>query len=90
MPTTFKNLAIVQHRDTLQDATIRGGGYRPSIHRFHVGEYVYLQQTTPTTLDVTAGRIILRVREVLAFGIFMLEGCDGVVWKDHVSNCVPM
>jgi len=31
------------------------------------------------TLDVMAGRIILRVREVLAFGVIMLEGCDGVV-----------
>ncbi|CAK9224426.1 unnamed protein product [Sphagnum troendelagicum] len=19
----------------------------------------------------------------------MLEGCDGVVWKDHVRNCAP-
>jgi len=40
-------------------------------------------------LDVTAGRTILRVRKVLAFGVFMLEGCDGVVWKDHVHNCAP-
>jgi hypothetical protein len=27
MPTTFENVAIVQHMDTLQYATIRGGGY---------------------------------------------------------------
>jgi len=44
-----------------------------------VGDYVYLQQTTPTTLDVTAGRIILRVQKVLASGVLMLEGRDGVV-----------
>jgi len=37
-PTTFKNLAIVQHRDTLRYAIIWGGGYRPSIRKFHVGE----------------------------------------------------
>jgi len=43
MPTAFKNLAIAQHRDTLQYAIIRGGGYRPSIRRFHVGDYIYLQ-----------------------------------------------
>ncbi len=59
MPTTFKNLAIAQHMDTLWYAIIQGGGYRPSIHRFHVGDYVYSQQTTPTTLDVTVGHIIL-------------------------------
>jgi hypothetical protein len=59
MPTTFENFAIAQHRDTLRYAIIRGGSYRPSIRRFHVGDYVYLQQTAPTTLDVTAGRTIL-------------------------------
>ncbi len=42
MPVVFENLAIAQHKDTLWYATIRGGGYRPSIHRFHVGDYVYL------------------------------------------------
>jgi hypothetical protein len=89
MPATFENLAIVQHRDTLRYANIWGGCYRPSICRFHVGDYVYLQQTVPTTLDVTTSRTILRVRKVLAFGILMLEGHDGVVWKDHVRNCGP-
>jgi hypothetical protein len=61
MPTTFKNLAIAQHRDTLQYATIWGGGYQPLIHRFHVGDYVYLQQTTVTMLDVTSSHTILRM-----------------------------
>ncbi len=42
MPITFENLAIVQHMDTLRYAIIRGGGYRPLIRRFHVGDYVYL------------------------------------------------
>jgi hypothetical protein len=87
MPTAFENLAIAQHRDTLRYAIIWGGGYRPSIPRFHVGDYVYLQQTAPTTLDVTAGRTILQVRKVLASGVLMLEGRNGVVWKDHVRNC---
>jgi hypothetical protein len=42
MLAVFENLAIAQHRDTLRYAIIRGGGYRPSIRRFHVGDYVYL------------------------------------------------
>ncbi len=79
MPLTFENLAIAQHRDTLRYAIIWGGGYQPSIHRFHVGDYVYLQQIAPMMLDVTIGRTILRVREVLAYGVLMLEGHDGVV-----------
>jgi hypothetical protein len=40
-------------------------------------------------LDVTASRAILQMREVLASGILILEGHDGVVWKDHVRNCAP-
>jgi len=43
MLVVFENLAIAQHKDTLRYAIIRGGGYRPSIHKFHVGDYVYLQ-----------------------------------------------
>ncbi len=54
-----------------------------------MGDYVYLQQTALTTLDVIAGHTILRVREVLASGILMFKGHDGVVWKDHVHNCPP-
>jgi hypothetical protein len=59
MPTSFENLAIAQHRDTLRYAIIWGGGYQPSIRRFHVGDYVYLQHTTLMTLDVMAGCTIL-------------------------------
>jgi hypothetical protein len=77
MPMALENLSIAQHRDTLRYVTIRGSGYRPQVRRFGPGDYVYLQQTIPTTLDVTAGRIILRVREVLGSGVLLLEGRDG-------------
>ena len=42
IPMAFDNLVIVQHRDTLRYATIRGGGYRPQLRRFALGDYVYL------------------------------------------------
>ncbi len=35
------------------------------------------------------GHTILQVQEVLAFGVLMFEGHDGVVWMDHVHNCAP-
>jgi hypothetical protein len=89
MPMVLENFFIAQHRDTLRYAMIRGGGYRPQVRRFQPGDYVYLQQTAPTTLDVTAGRVILRVREVLGFGVLLLEGRDGKFWKDHTRNCAP-
>jgi hypothetical protein len=41
--------------------TIHGGGYWPHIRRFERKDYVYLQQTTLITLDVTIGRVILCV-----------------------------
>jgi hypothetical protein len=81
MPMAFQNLSIAQH------ATIHGGGYRPSIKRFSLGDFVYLQQVAPTTLDVVAWCTILRVREVLPSGVLLLEGRDGMDWKDHVQNC---
>jgi len=40
---------------------------------FHVGDYVHLQQTAPTTLDVMAGRTILRMQELLTSRVLMLE-----------------
>jgi hypothetical protein len=55
MPMALENLSIAQYRDTLRYATIRGGGYRPQVRQFQLGDYVYLQQTAPTTLDVTTG-----------------------------------
>jgi hypothetical protein len=72
MPMALENLSIAQHKDTLRYATIRGGGYRSQVYQFQPGDYVYLQQIAPTTLDVTARRIILRVREVLGSGMLVL------------------
>ncbi|OAE31166.1 hypothetical protein AXG93_3617s1050 [Marchantia polymorpha subsp. ruderalis] len=39
-PAAFENLAIAQHKDMLRYATIREEGYRPSIRKFRVGDYV--------------------------------------------------
>jgi hypothetical protein len=87
MPMALENLSIAQHHDTLRYATIPGSGYRPQVCRFRPGDYVYLQQTAPTTLDVTAGRIILRMCKVLSSGVLLLEGRDSKLWKDHTRNC---
>jgi hypothetical protein len=54
MSMALENLSIAQHRDTLRYAMIQGGSYRPQVRRFRPGNYVYLQQTAPATLDVTA------------------------------------
>jgi hypothetical protein len=36
------NLVIVQHQNTLQYATIQGGGYWPQVCGFKPTNYVYL------------------------------------------------
>ncbi len=56
---------------------------------FEQGDYVYLQQITPTILDVIARHVILCVQKVLPSGMLLLEGWDGQTWKDHVRNCAP-
>jgi hypothetical protein len=89
MPLAMENLAIAQQRDTQRYAKIRGGGYRPRVRRFLPGDYVYLQQTAPTTLDVTAGRVVLRVEEVGPSGVLTLIGRDGVEVKDYARNVTP-
>ena len=85
----LENLAIVQHRDTLRYARIRSGAYRPQLRRFRVGDYVYLQREAPTTLDVKAGRTILRVKDILPSGVLLLEGKDGQECRDNTKNCAP-
>ena len=85
----MENLSIAQHRDTLRYARIRSGAYRPQLRRFSMGDYVYLQREAPTTLDVRAGRTILRVKDVLPSGILLLEGKDGRECREHSKNCAP-
>ena len=85
----LENLAITQHRNTLRYACIRSGAYRPQLRWFKVGNYVYLQREAPTTLDVKAGRTILKVKEILPSGVLFLEGKDGQECRDHTKNCAP-
>ncbi len=89
MPMAMENLAIAQHRDTLRYARIRSGAYKPQLRRFKVGDYVYLQREAPTTLDVRAGRTILRVKAILPSGVLLLEGKDGQECRDNTKNCAP-
>jgi hypothetical protein len=59
------------------------------LRRFWQGDYVYLQSEAPTTLDVRAGRTILRVKEVLPSGLLLLKGKDGKECREHSKNCAP-
>jgi hypothetical protein len=85
IPATFDNLLIAQHRDTLRYAHTRSGHFQPKLHRFEVGDLVYLRRQKADSLDSNVGRLILKVKEVLDSGRLVLEGRDKKTIKEHVE-----
>ena len=71
----------------MENLSICSGAYQRQLRRFRQGDYVYLQREAPTTLDVRAGRTILRVKEVLPSGLYVVEGKDGRECREHSKNC---
>ena len=61
----------------------------PRLHRFKVGDYVYLSQRPVDTLDATMTRTILRVRAVKTHGVLELEGADGGIVRVRMELCAP-
>ncbi len=68
----MENLSIAQHRDTLRYAHTRGGSYKPKVRHFDVGDFVYLQRQPNDTLDISSGRIILRIKAIMPSGMLEL------------------
>jgi hypothetical protein len=62
----FDNLLIAQHHDTLRYAHTRSGHFQPKLHRFEVGDLVYLgrKRLAPWTSTIV-GRLHLKMKEVL-------------------------
>jgi len=81
-PMAMENLAIAQHWNIIQYATIHGRGY------WQAKGLCLLTPNNTTTLDVITNHVILHVQKVLPFGILLLEGWNGQTWKNHVHNCV--
>ena len=73
-----ENLKIAQHRDTLRYATIRGGGYLPSVRQFSVGGFVYLRRRVMASTKIMAKKEIYRVKSVHDNGSVLLQGKCGV------------
>lgn len=77
------------HRDQLRYAYTRGGSWKPKAKKFMPRDFVYLQHTPDTTLDVQTNRIILRVVHVGEQSVAALEGADGRRWKKHIKHLAP-
>ena len=82
-----QNLLIAQHRDTLRYAVRRSGHHMPAVADFRVGDYVYVLQAVHSTLQQRARRVILRVVQVRAPGVLVLEGRCGRKVQVHCTRC---
>lgn len=89
MPLAFENLKVAQHRDRLTYARMRGGGFRPSLRVFKVGDFVYLKQKALTTLHISTRSVVLRVKEVRPSGVLILQGRCGRLFSTNVRHCAP-
>ena len=89
MPTVFDRAVARQAKDTQRYRNVRSRDLPPRMHRYKVGDFVYVRQRKINTLDVAASRTILRVREVLPTGVLVLEGADGGTHRTTVGECAP-
>ncbi len=89
MPMAMENLSIAQHQDTLWYAHTRGGGYKPKVKQFNVGDFVYLQRQVNDTLDTSSNYIILKIKAIKPLGVLELQGADRCTIRDQSKNCAP-
>jgi hypothetical protein len=84
------NFKIAQHRDTLRFATIRGGGYLPSVQQFLAGDFMYLRhRVLASSLQIVAKKEVYRVKLVKENGAVQLQGKCGVTMWNNVCNLAP-
>jgi len=88
-PMAISGMHIAQHRDQQRYAQLRSGAYAPKERRFHVGDYVYVQQPRQQGLQVQLPARVLRVAEVRESGRLIVEGRDGKRMGVHCTNVSP-
>jgi len=85
----MSGVEIAQRRDQLRYARLRSGEYSPRLRRFHVGDYVYVQQQKLDGLQMTVPRRVLRIKEIRDSGRLLVEGRDGQVMAISSVNASP-
>ena len=86
MPLAMRNLAIAQQRDKERYRLVRGGGWDRPKASFNPGDYVMLKQKTDNTLGAPARPHVLRVVEIKASGVALLEGSDAARIEEQQKN----
>ena len=89
MPQAFENALAAQHRDIIRYKKVRRNDVQPRIHRFNIGDYVYLSRQPLNSLDVSTTRTILRVKSIASTGWLELEGSNGQTLLTHMEHCAP-
>jgi len=89
MPLAYERVVSAQQRHAVRFQRVRRRDVPPRLHRFQVGDYVYVAQKPINSLDATMTRTILRVRVVRPNGVLALEGADGTVVRTRMELCAP-
>ena len=76
MPLAMRNLAIAQQRQKELYSLVRGGEWAKPKASFSVGDYVMVKRETKNTLQAPAHPHVLRIVELRASGVVILEGSD--------------
>ena len=76
MPLAMRNLAIAQQRQKERYSLVRGGEWAKPKASFSVGDYVMIKRETRNALQAPAHPHVLRIVELRASGVVILEGSD--------------
>jgi transposase InsO family protein len=84
------NLLIAQHRDSLRYAMVRQGDFKPSLLKFFLGQFVYVQRADKVpSLQIKARPNVLRIVEFRGSDTVVLQGKCGATTEQHITNLAP-
>ena len=89
LPKAFENALATHDRDIIRYKKVRRGDVQPRVHRFNIGDYVYMSRSPLNNLDVSTTRTILRVKSIASTDWLELEGSDGQTVQTNVEHCAP-
>jgi hypothetical protein len=89
MPLAYERTVSAQQRQVVRFQRVRRRDLPPRLHRFQVGDYVYVAQKPINSLGGTTTRTILRVRAARPNGVLELEGASGTLVRTRMELCAP-
>ncbi len=88
-----ENLRLAHQRNAMRFKALRSGLYKPKVHHFREGDFVYVHtpdaQVPGGALGIPLRDEILKVVEVRPTNVLLLENQGGRRFTRHVEQCVP-